>query len=104
MGKHFVLSYFKSELLEQSELLMEKTNELKLELEQVYDKLRSRIGNVSRLFDYFRLISIFFLFFHPQNLLFNKKINLPLDVVIFSVNIRRLQIHRNTQNAQEHRR
>lgn len=48
--------YFKSELLEQSELLMEKSKELKLELTHVYDELRSQIGDVSRLIDYFRLI------------------------------------------------
>lgn len=41
--------FFNSELVEQNESLLEKSHELKLNLEQVYDKLRSRIGEVNKL-------------------------------------------------------
>lgn len=37
---------YNSELMEQSESLMEKSQELKTNLEQIYDELRSRIGDV----------------------------------------------------------
>lgn len=41
---HFISN---SELIQQNETLMEKSLELKLNLEEVYDKLRSQIGDVS---------------------------------------------------------
>lgn len=44
---YFIVYISNSELIQQNESLMEKSLELKLNLEDVYDKLRSQIGDVS---------------------------------------------------------
>lgn len=60
-----------SELIEQCQQLTEKSNELKLNLEQVYDELRSQIGDVRNHHEFYHIdphqIIKFSSFFHAVN-------------------------------------